>query len=197
MERDKKKAVIAAMLYFSVLALLLKLPSQLVVICCLVILISIVGMIVVYVPEIFRRKGRKIKKERHLVKEILWYLPVWIGSVIFTAVFMKSSANAQAIDGWFDSVLGGAMVLLAPIYEEFFFRYIPRRFLRNDIVYIVVSSVIFAWVHVVGDASLWNMIFYIARPSYYSYRYTKTDDIVVPMVLHEFGNAIAFLLIIL
>lgn len=195
MNQDKKETLFAAMLYFSILALLLNLPYQLILICCLLIVIAVIGIVVTYVPELLKGIKEKKRKERHLAREILWYLPIWIGSVIFSALFMKNGANARAVGSYFDSILGGgALVLTAPIFEEFFFRFIPRRFMRNDIAYILISSIVFAWVHVVGDPYFWNMIFYIIRPVYYSYRYVKTDDIVVPFVLHEFGNTFSLLL---
>ena len=86
-------------------------------------------------------------------------------------------------------------IIIAPIIEEFVFRLLPHRFIKSPIIYVVISTVVFAAMHVINDPNPFYYIwFYMMGPLYYGYRYHKTKDILVPISMHSFNNLIATLL---
>ena len=94
----------------------------------------------------------------------------------------------------FNSILS---FIIAPIVEEFIFRFLPYRFIKNGNLYIIVSTVVFAAMHVINDSNPFYYIwFYMMKPWYYGYRYHKTRDIFVPLSMHILNNLIATLLFV-
>lgn len=82
--------------------------------------------------------------------------------------------------------------VLAPIYEELFFRGILlRRFTLkwSPQKSIIISSIIFGIIHL----SPINVLFAFALGCVLGYAYLKTKNIFVPMLLHSFSNFLAFL----
>lgn len=82
--------------------------------------------------------------------------------------------------------------VLAPIYEELFFRGILlRRFTLkwSPQKSILISSIIFGVIHL----SPINVFFAFALGCVLGYTYLKTKNIIVPMLLHSFSNFLAFL----
>lgn len=89
-------------------------------------------------------------------------------------------------------------IIIGPIIEEFIFRFLPYRFIKNKILYVIVSTVIFAGMHVLNDPNPFYYIwFYMMRPLYYGYRYHKTKDILVPISMHSLNNLFDVLLFVL
>ena len=82
--------------------------------------------------------------------------------------------------------------VLAPIYEELFFRGILlRRFTLkwSPQKSIIISSIIFGIIHF----NPINVVFAFALGCVLGYAYLKTKNIFVPMLLHSFSNFLAFL----
>lgn len=91
-----------------------------------------------------------------------------------------------------------SIIILGPIIEEIIFRYLPFKFIKNKILYVLISSVIFAAMHVINyPNALYFIWFYLPNSLYYGYRYAKTKDLLVTISLHCFNNLIATLPLIL
>ena len=105
-------------------------------------------------------------------------------------------ANQTNIEQTFleELILNSIMaIIVGPIIEEFIFRFLPSRFIKNKILYVIVSTVVFAAMHVLDDPNPFYYIwFYIIRACYYGYSYYKTKDILVPISIHSFNNFIVF-----
>ena len=85
-------------------------------------------------------------------------------------------------------------VILSPILEEMIFRFLPSIFLKNKIIYVVLTSIIFAGIHVIKDPNpVYYILFYILISFYLGYRYYKTKDILVTISLHSFNNLICII----
>lgn len=148
------------------------------------------------------KPGKNIIKEiKKIGKEILMYIPIALISICVTSFIMVGQpANQASLDKSFyeapifNSILS---IIIAPIIEEFIFRFLPYKFIKNKTLYIIVSAVVFAAMHVVNEPNPFYYIwFYMMRPLYYGYRYHKTKDILVPISMHSLNNLIATLLFV-
>lgn len=142
-----------------------------------------------------------IQEIKKIAKEILMFIPIFITSICITTFLMVGqSANQTSIEETFYQapiIYSIIIIIIAPIIEEFIFRFLPYRFINNKILYVVISSLIFAAKHVINDPNPFYYIwFYMMRPLYYGYRYHKTKDILVPISLHSLNNLVATLLFV-
>ena len=85
-------------------------------------------------------------------------------------------------------------IFIAPIVEEIVFRYSIDTVFRNNILFLVISSFIFALMHGFGIVS----IIYIIMGLCYGYLYLKTNrNIISPILAHMLNNLISIITIIL
>lgn len=78
-----------------------------------------------------------------------------------------------------------ATVLFAPLAEEFVFRYSFSTFIKNNIAFIIISSIIFGAMHVTNIA----IIIYILMGVVFSLVYIKTDkNIIASSIVHMINN---------
>lgn len=85
-------------------------------------------------------------------------------------------------------------ILVAPIIEEFVFRYSFSTFIKNKWIYIALTSIIFGFVH---TANL-DVIIYIFIGIMLSLTYLKFDKrISAPIVVHMINNLISVVMILL
>lgn len=142
-----------------------------------------------------------LKKLKKISKEIVMFLPILLISHFLTSfIMLGNSTNQTSIMKSFyempifNSIL---MIIIGPIMEEVIFRSLPYKFIKNKTLYIIISAVIFAAMHVIHDPNPFYYIwFYMLRSLYYSYRYHKTQDIWITISLHSLNNLIATLLFI-
>ena len=84
-------------------------------------------------------------------------------------------------------------IFIAPIVEEIVFRYSIDTVFRNNILFLVISSFIFALMHGFGIVS----IIYIIMGLCYGYLYLKTNrNIISPILAHMLNNAFSILLML-
>ncbi len=130
----------------------------------------------------------------NIIKGILMYFPFYIIEKVMLYFMIDTSANQKAIIEDIDNEKVSFFimcVIIGPIIEELIFRLLPRKFIPNNVLYIIISSVIFASMHVVNDPN-WSyyLWFYLPSSIGYTYAYYKTNDIFVPIFLHSLNNLI-------
>lgn len=138
-----------------------------------------------------------INETRKLIKEFLMFIPMLLLSHVICSLMTGIPENQAALDKDFyeapiwNSIL---MIILGPMLEEYVFRYLPNRFIKNSTLYIIFTSLVFAWMHVSSDPNPFYYIWvYMSHALYYGYRYRKTQDIKVTLLCHSFNNLIATL----
>lgn len=132
----------------------------------------------------------------------LMYIVYFVLSFICIFVLkLGVSKNQQAIESmpiWFTLPLA---VLYAPIVEEILFRGCFRRFIKNDIIYIVVSGAIFGLLHTIGEPSLFGvvvmMIPYAVLGGFFAYLYSKSNNICSNIFCHFFHNSVAMMILLM
>jgi membrane protease YdiL (CAAX protease family) len=92
-------------------------------------------------------------------------------------------------------------IIMAPIIEELIFRKAIREAVKNKILYITISGLIFGAFHILGAAqSLYSWLYiipYAALGVSFAYTYIKTDNIYSSMCLHSFHNFITIIQLLL
>lgn len=85
-------------------------------------------------------------------------------------------------------------VFIAPLTEELVFRQGIRNIIPNNILFIIVSGLVFGSLHVITDISNWYDILYLipyCTPGFiFAYILTKTDNIFVSAGLHFMHNGL-------
>lgn len=147
----------------------------------------------------FKKIFTKLKK---IILEIIaFYIFLKITGFLQSYLLTGIPQNQVSIESTFynDILVNSiSIIILGPIIEEIIFRYLPFRFIKNAILYVLISSVIFAAMHVINyPNALYFIWFYLPNSLYYGYRYCKTKDLLVTISLHCFNNLIATLPLIL
>ena len=125
----------------------------------------------------------------------------FISCYILSFFIVGDSQNEQAINS---SLNGSIFIVIStmisilvfgPILEEVIFRFHIRKLIKNKYLYIIIATFVFAAMHVYDDPnSLIYIWIYIPNSFYYTYRYYKTDDILITISLHCFNNLLATML---
>ena len=209
-ERIRKFIAFTYYVLFICIAVEINLPLALDIICFIIVTFITLFCIPVYqseyIDKIYERNRGKIGKNiipetKKIAKEILMFIPILIITTCITSFIMFGKpANQTSIDESFykapiyNYIL---IIIIGPIIEEWIFRFLPSKFINNRTLYIIVSTVIFATMHVIDDPNAFYYIwFYMMNALYYAYRYHKTKDILVPISMHSLNNLIATLLLI-
>lgn len=93
-----------------------------------------------------------------------------------------------------------AIMILGPICEELTFRASLKKVINNKIIYIAVTSFLFAGAHIYGNiSSIIDLLYLIPYGSLgvaMGYTYSKTDNILTNIFIHMFHNSLSVLAII-
>ena len=88
-------------------------------------------------------------------------------------------------------------VIIAPLTEELMFRGFIRKFIKNDILFVILSAIIFGALHILSADSLLQLLFiipYSVLGLAFSLNYVKTKNIASNIFLHCSWNTIALIL---
>lgn len=90
-------------------------------------------------------------------------------------------------------------ILWAPMVEESVFRGVVRRFIKHDVLFIIVSAVLFGLIHTIGsETDILNLVLqslpYACIGGVLAYEYTKTNNICVNMLGHALYNTLVVVL---
>lgn len=88
-------------------------------------------------------------------------------------------------------------ILIAPITEELMFRLNIRKIFKSDILFIIMSGLIFGALHMTVATSFKELLFiipYSIPGIIFAYTLTKSKNIFVPISLHTMHNTLMILL---
>ena len=98
-------------------------------------------------------------------------------------------------------IVAPAAIIWAPIVEEVLYRGIIRKLIKNNTIYIIISSVSFGAMHVISEGTLGGAILtaipYAILGSAFSYIYCKTNNIACNIIAHSLYNTIGVLFMLL
>ena len=140
------------------------------------------------------------------IKKYLDYIRVWIISLILMVISnliiinfttQKVAANQQAALEQlhiFPIYLIISASIIAPIIEETIFRLSFRKAIKNNILFIILSGLVFGSLHVITSyTNITDLLFIIpySIPGFaFAYMLVKTDNICVPISMHMLHNTI-------
>ena len=108
--------------------------------------------------------------------------------------------NQALLSSWPIYITAFVAIIIAPIMEELMFRGFIRKFIKNNILFVIFSSLIFGGLHVTSADSLQQALFIIPYSILglaFSLNYVKTKNIASNIFLHSAWNSIATLALIL
>lgn len=172
---------------------------------------AMIGIIVLILKDEIKKAVKDIKKNHmnYFSKYIkYWFLALIImfaSNLVITLISKGGIAgNEETIRTMFSQTpvyIFISSVFFAPVLEELVFRQGLRNIFSNNMVFIVISGLVFGGLHVVGNINAWHDILYLipyCTPGFiFAYILTKTDNIFVPMGIHFLHNGIIMSLQIL
>lgn len=88
-----------------------------------------------------------------------------------------------------------SMIILAPLSEELTFRGSFKKITQNKYLFLIITSFLFGFMHVVFNGDYLNFIPYAALGFFLGKVYYETDNIFVSTLIHSFHNLLCILLI--
>lgn len=128
-----------------------------------------------------------------------------ISNLFITFVLKKSIAGNEDVVRSYITTMPILMILdvviLAPFLEELTFRKSIREAINNKWCYVLISGIIFGWMHIASYISsisdLVYLIPYSALGISFSLLYYKTDNIFSTIMMHAMHNGLAVLVYLL
>ena len=122
-----------------------------------------------------------------------------ISSLAVTRFVSAIPTNQELISQMPIYVSAFLAIIIAPLTEELMFRGFMKKFIKNDIAFIIISSIVFGGLHVINATEI-NQYLYIIPYSIlglaFSLNYVKTKNIASNMMLHATWNSLAILALI-
>ena len=115
--------------------------------------------------------------------------------LLITKTSPTNQSNVNAMPLWFLIVFA---ILIGPAVEEFFFRGFIKKFIKNNVAFVIVSSILFSVMHVVPYAFFnpiqWIFVIqYLSIAVPMSYAYVKTNNLASAYFFHLCWNSVAIL----
>lgn len=128
---------------------------------------------------------------------LLFYVPVALIVNLITGNESTNQSLIKEIPLWLTAILA---VIIAPISEEILFRGFIRKVFKNDLLFIIISGIIFGIIHCMYAEENLLMYLYILPYSVmgagFAKLYTKTNNICTNILIHFIWNAIAMVAMI-
>lgn len=155
------------------------------------------------------KEGVKVIKENYktYIKYTLRVLGImllfyFIANVVTIFTTNKAtSVNQETLEMLPIIFVAPMAIIWAPIVEESLYRGVIRKLIKNDILYIILSSFIFGLMHTIGEASLELAIAtsvpYAIIGGAFAYIYAKTNNLACNIIAHCAYNTLGVLLMFL
>ena len=133
----------------------------------------------------------------------LMFLTLFVLSMIKVLILGTDSVTSnQAILNslplWFVAPIA---MIYAPLVEESVFRGCFRRFIKNDVIFIVVSGLLFGLLHTFSETELLpfiiNTLIYGTMGAWLAAAYVKTNNMASNMLLHFYQNTLSIVMMCL
>jgi len=110
-------------------------------------------------------------------------------------LFIQNLPSNQAIlNSWPIYITAPLAIIIAPLIEELMFRGFIKKFIKNNVLFVILSALIFGGLHVISADSMQQVLFIIPYSILgfaFSLNYVKTKNIVSNIFLHSAWNSIA------
>ena len=123
-----------------------------------------------------------------------------ISSLALVSFVGNISTNQEIISQWPIYISAFLAIIIAPLTEELMFRGFMKKFIKNDILFIILSSLIFGGLHIMQSENLSQILFIIPYSILgfaFALNYVKTKNIASNIFLHSAWNSIAIIAMII
>lgn len=141
----------------------------------------------------------KLYLSRTLPRFGLILIAYFIFNFTLTVLAGTIPTNQAIINEWPLYISAFLAIIIAPLTEELMFRGFLKKFIKNNFLFVIASSLIFGGLHVIQADSLQQFLFIIPYSILgfaFSLNYVKTKNIVSNIVLHSMWNSLAVLAMI-
>lgn len=127
-----------------------------------------------------------------------------VSNIIINILFKAGQAtNEQAVQKMISAMPYLLLIsagILAPINEEILFRKVFKDNIKNKVICILVSGILFGYMHVISATTISQFLYIIPYSSLgiaFAIMYSKTDTVFTSMSMHMFHNTILTILSII
>ena len=118
-------------------------------------------------------------------------------SILTLAIVKETPTNQEALLSLPLYITAFLAIIVGPLTEELMFRGFIKKFIKNDVLFIIISALVFGGLHVLSADSLQQLLFivpYSVLGFAFSLNYVKTKNIASNIFLHCAWNSIAMIL---
>ena len=171
----------------------------------LLYIIQICSLVIPMLKELERdfvafKNNFKIYTSNMLPRFGIIFIVYAISSLALVSFVGNISTNQEIISQWPIYISAFLAIIIAPLTEELMFRGFMKKFIKNDILFIILSSLIFGGLHIMQSENLSQILFIIPYSILgfaFSLNYVKTKNIASNIFLHSVWNSIAIIAMII
>lgn len=169
-------------------------------------IIYIIILFLLYRKDLIREFKVFNSNKKYIIDKCfnIWFygfLAMCISNIIINAIIGNPPVNETSIRSLlkdYPIYVCFSTVIIAPIIEEFVFRKSFRNVLSNNLVYMIVTSLFFASLHITTSIDI-SPLYYLYLIPYaslgisFSYMNIKTDTIYSSIIFHIFHNILTMI----
>jgi len=213
LDNDKVRWTLTIFLGMLVLFWRVLLPTNFEITTGMVILVAVLDLgltgAIVYIN---RKELKELLIKKFTIKDfgniLLWYCIMMITTAIanvlgvsayvgITGIEAISPAPAEWVAQQFQMIFPLGIfistVIAAPIWEEITFRMAGRNLIKNSILFVLITSLLFSFIHTVNFSIIDNLPYFIFGVAM-CLIYLKTNDLRLLIGVHAMSNLVGFIL---
>ena len=160
-------------------------------------IITIVSYFVTFLILVIVYRDKLIKDSKKMTKNNFLFIAITtivllVLNYVITDIFeslnveMSNQDAVTELINYYKPFMISSVVLFAPLVEEMVFRYSLSTIFKNNVIFIIISSLIFGAMHGLGIVT----IIYVLMGIILAFSYIKTDkNIISSIIIHIINNA--------
>ena len=169
---------------------------------CSMILILIYRKDLIKDMKSFKKNYRTILKTS-ITYWLIGYLLLTVSTALVTNIIHYIGNNQSTLEGLINTnklYMIISVTIFSPFVEEMIFRKSIRDFCKSDLLFMIISGLIFGYMHVMSETVLINYLLIIPYAIFgyiFAKAYVETDNIFTSIIMHMIHNTFAIVLLLL
>ena len=161
-------------------------------------IISFSIIFIIFISLYFKKIKYDAKKltRKNVLFVIIVAILMFVFNLIVTSVFMNLGVSMDNQDS-VNTMISNSQIIMSflvavaiPFIEEMVFRYSLSTIIKNKVVFVIVSSILFGVIHGIGIAT----VLYVVLGAIISIVYLKTDkNVIASSIVHIINNLLSLL----
>ena len=179
--------------------------------CVLTLLSSILCsmiLILIYRKDLIKdmksfKKNYKTILKTSITYWLIGYLLLTVSTALVTNIIHYIGNNQSTLEGLINTnklYMILSVTIFSPFVEEMIFRKSIRDFCKSDLLFMIISGLIFGYMHVMSETVLINYLLIIPYAIFgyiFAKAYVETDNIFTSIIMHMIHNTFAIVLLLL